>query len=336
MSTYLPPSVCHSPPLLPFQVVSIPIPDIISCLPAEIALFLFLFLDLPSILACLRVSRTWRHLASDPLIWRTLFHQSGWEINNDLAQHRLSAPSPSSSRFGRTTSMISAATSFRNEVDVALSRARRLQSPSTSQHHQSQIPYGASPTSGTSRRQSLCSTDIPMFSSSPVKSSIPEGALAPLSLDWKALYKTRYEIEKRVSGILPHMRSLDDGETSMGVEPHVMKLSGHLDSVYCLEFDAYKIVTGSRDKTIKIWSLRTGKLRSTLRGHEGSVLCLKFDASGFMVSGSSDRRILVWDLTRGEVRKVLTGHQGGVLDLRVDKQWIVSWYAKVSYMWPCS
>lgn len=225
--------------------------------------------------------------------------------------------------------MVSVATSFRNEVDLALSRVRRLQSPGSSSNYQSQFFHGASPTNGSPHRQSFCSTitttEIALLSSGPMISSIPEGTLAPLTLDWQALYKTRYEIEKRVCGIPPAMRFPDAGEGNVGVEPRVMKLAGHLDSVYCIEFDAYKIVTGSRDKTIKVWSLRTGKLKSTLRGHEGSVLCLKFDATGFMVSGSSDRRILVWDLGRGEVRKVLTGHQGGVLDIRVDKQWIVSW-----------
>jgi F-box and WD-40 domain protein 1/11 len=129
-----------------------------------------------------------------------------------------------------------------------------------------------------------------------------------------------------------------------------------LSSVYCLEFDGTKIITGSRDKTIKIWDMRTGRLRGTLRGHMGSVLCLKFDkgecggpsaadvmeggdqceGSGFMVSGSSDCTVLVWDLNKlwksGKkeggpefVQRVLRGHTGGVLDLRIDKNWIVSW-----------
>lgn len=97
-------------------------------------------------------------------------------------------------------------------------------------------------------------------------------------------------------------------------------------SVYCLEFDANKIVTGSRDRTIKVWSVRTGRLRQTLYGHEGSVLCLKFDSTDFMVSGSSDRQIFVWDLAKGLVKTVLKGHLGGVLDLRIDDNWIVSWY----------
>lgn len=48
-------------------------------------------------------------------------------------------------------------------------------------------------------------------------------------------------------------------------------------SVYCLEFDTRRIITGSRDRTIKVWSLKTGRLLVTFFGaHRGSVLCLKF------------------------------------------------------------
>lgn len=171
--------------------------------------------------------------------------------------------------------------------------------------------------------------------------------LAPLAFDWAQLYRTRAELDRRW----------------MSSEPRTTRIAGHTDSVYCLEFDARRLVTGSRDRTIKVWDLRTGRLRATMRGHAGSVLCLKFDkiamaradssnddedeedeGDGFMVSGSSDCTVLVWDLRRlwrasgGSrmggvpvnagpelVKRVLRGHSGGVLDLRIDKQWIVSW-----------
>lgn len=148
--------------------------------------------------------------------------------------------------------------------------------------------------------------------------------LAPLSLDWKLLYKTRAEIERRVCGNPTSAVDSANGGT-VGEEPRTMTLSGHLDSVYCLEFDHEKIITGSRDRSIKVWSLQSGNLKATLCGHNGSVLSLKFDNSGFMVSGSSDRTILVWDLNKGDIKKKLYGHEGGVLDLRIDRQWIVSW-----------
>ncbi|KAH0541335.1 hypothetical protein FGG08_004173 [Glutinoglossum americanum] len=35
-------------------------------------------------------------------------------------------------------------------------------------------------------------------------------------------------------------------------------LSGHTDSVYCVQFDDDKIITGSRDQTIRVWDIRTG------------------------------------------------------------------------------
>ncbi|KAL1849339.1 hypothetical protein Daus18300_013312 [Diaporthe australafricana] len=34
-------------------------------------------------------------------------------------------------------------------------------------------------------------------------------------------------------------------------------LNGHSDSIYCLQFDEQKIITGSRDKTIRIWDMHT-------------------------------------------------------------------------------
>lgn len=90
-------------------------------------------------------------------------------------------------------------------------------------------------------------------------------------------------------------------------------------SVYCLEFDSSRIITGSRDRSIKVWSLKTGRCLATFKGHFGSVLCLKFDKDwdldpanslfdtdsssvgrewrkGSMVSGSSDCNVCVWDM----------------------------------------
>ncbi|KAF9944949.1 hypothetical protein BGZ65_011394, partial [Modicella reniformis] len=73
--------------------------------------------------------------------------------------------------------------------------------------------------------------------------------------------------------------------------PTKTKLKGHEDSVYCIQFDNIKIVTGSRDRTIKIWDARTLQCTSTLTGHSLSVLCLQYD-DRIMVSGSSDNTII--------------------------------------------
>ncbi|KAG0315261.1 hypothetical protein BGZ99_007587 [Dissophora globulifera] len=125
-------------------------------------------------------------------------------------------------------------------------------------------------------------------------------------LNWRMLCYNRIQLEKRWLSV-----------------PRWTSLTGHKDSVYCVQFDHSKIVTGSRDNTIKFWDLHTLKNTDTLYGHTQSVLCLQFD-DNLMVSGSSDNSIIVWDMdTRQPIRR-LQGHAAGVLDVCFDSQYIVS------------
>jgi len=49
-------------------------------------------------------------------------------------------------------------------------------------------------------------------------------------------------------------------------------------------------VTGSFDKTAKIWDATTGKLLNTLYGHQYEIVCLSFDPQGLLVAtGSMDQ-----------------------------------------------
>jgi WD40 repeat protein len=64
-------------------------------------------------------------------------------------------------------------------------------------------------------------------------------------------------------------------------------------------------VSGSWDKTIKLWNVETGQeIRtlkghddSTLKGHDDSVWSVNFTPDGkTLVSGSADRTIKLWNL----------------------------------------
>ena len=61
--------------------------------------------------------------------------------------------------------------------------------------------------------------------------------------------------------------------------------------------DTEKVVSGSYDSTLKIWSLKTGECTQTLRGHGDHVLCLQFNQH-LIVSGSADKTIKVITLRR--------------------------------------
>ncbi|KAF8647327.1 hypothetical protein AX16_006789 [Volvariella volvacea WC 439] len=205
---------------------------------------------------------------------------------------------------------------------------------------------------------------------------LPPPAQAPLTLDWRNLFRERYELEKRWAGTarnpppeppLPSpIPTPQPGTPTVGngplapasplpspslqpntsssyrpndiYEPKVLRLSGHRDSVYCLEFDSRRIITGSRDQTVRVWSIKTGKCLGVFWGvHTGSVLCLKFEGDwedkdegddatgsllpgpstgssqtprkGFMVTGSSDCNVIVWELETVSAERDVFGRQ---------------------------
>ena len=94
----------------------------------------------------------------------------------------------------------------------------------------------------------------------------------------------------------------------------VRTLEGHTDRVNSVAFNhnGTKVVSGSVDKTIKIWKAATGRLEQTLSGHTGTVWSVAFNHNGTkVVSGSVDNTIKIWNVA-GEVEQTLNGHTSWV------------------------
>ncbi|KAK8221480.1 F-box/WD repeat-containing protein lin-23 [Phyllosticta capitalensis] len=68
--------------------------------------------------------------------------------------------------------------------------------------------------------------------------------------DWKNMYRIRKVIERRWTSS----------------HPAAIYFNGHTDSVYCCQFDEDKIITGSRDRTIRVWDLKTYKCLKVIGG----------------------------------------------------------------------
>lgn len=92
-------------------------------------------------------------------------------------------------------------------------------------------------------------------------------------------------------------------------------LRGHTRGVRCIQFDSAKLITGSMDSTLKIWSWRTGQCIRTLTGHRDAVVCLNFDKQ-ILVSGSADSTIKIWDFTTAECF-TLRGHREWVNQVQI-------------------
>lgn len=73
--------------------------------------------------------------------------------------------------------------------------------------------------------------------------------------------------------------------------------------------DCKRLVSGSEDKTIKIWNLQTGHLVKTLEGHIGKINCLAISPDNHIIaSASNDKTVKIWDLKRGTLLRTLEGH----------------------------
>ncbi len=90
-------------------------------------------------------------------------------------------------------------------------------------------------------------------------------------------------------------------------------LSGHSDSVWsvALSSDGKTLVSGSEDKTIKIWNIDTGQLIRTLNGHSDSVRSVALSSDGQIIaSGSGDKTLKLWNLETGV--RTFSQHSGPV------------------------
>lgn len=70
------------------------------------------------------------------------------------------------------------------------------------------------------------------------------------------------------------------------------------------------IATGARDKKIRIFEVRSGRLVLTLHGHDNWVTDLMFHPNGkYLMSTADDRSIRIWDLSMGRCyRKIYNAH----------------------------
>ncbi len=64
--------------------------------------------------------------------------------------------------------------------------------------------------------------------------------------------------------------------------------------------DGKYIVSGSWDKSIKIWERETGNQIQTLKGHSSGVTSVAFSKDEkYIISGSDDKSIKIWERETG-------------------------------------
>ncbi|GAA5851100.1 hypothetical protein JCM9279_000321 [Rhodotorula babjevae] len=359
--------------------------DPVELLPREVTLKIFGYLDAITLGRAAQVSRAWKGMADDDLLWRTMCEQHierkcekcGWGLpllGERRRKARLAMNALPTSRAGETSRgrdsdvrrmlMDTATSAMQAQVehqhlhhhgepfDPSAAAASSSSSSSSSSamlvepSSSSAAAAAASSSDSHRHKRSKTSSPTPSRPSSPRPSRFASSSAAavaelppalPLTRPWKHVYCERLAIERnwrrgtcaatvlsghtdsitclQVAEDLPHPSfpvlmtgSWDRSVRIWNLETgkEVGVLRGHTRGVRALQFDALKLVTGSMDSTLKIWNWRTGECMRTLRGHRDAVICLTYDKQ-LLVSGSGDSTIRVWDFGTGEVY-TLRGH----------------------------
>ncbi|XP_058456819.1 F-box/WD repeat-containing protein 7 [Malaya genurostris] len=135
------------------------------------------------------------------------------------------------------------------------------------------------------------------------------GNMPPISSLWKAAYMRQHIIEMNWRS-----RPIRTAKVLKGHDDHV---------ITCLQFCGNRIVSGSDDNTLKVWSAITGKCLRTLVGHTGGVWSSQM-AGNIIISGSTDRTLKVWNAETGQLLHTLYGHTSTVRCMHLHGNKVVS------------
>ncbi|KAJ2917651.1 hypothetical protein MD484_g2785, partial [Candolleomyces efflorescens] len=293
--------------------------DPFAVLPREIAMTILGHLDATSLCRAAQVSTRWRTLADDDTLWRGICeqhigqkcHKCGWGLPI-LEKKRICYRRPSASPHppanlplpSPCTPDPSSSTSLKRYADDSTDF---LSPPVKRQRSDDDLPCSSSEPSSSSSQSAHSSNTL-------IAPSLTEPTLQPLRRLWKDVYSERLTIE----------RNWRRGRCT------VRTLKGHTDGVMCLQFDetlshpAFPVlITGSYDRTIRVWNLDSGEELHCLKGHTRAVRALQFDQVK-LITGSMDNTLKVWDWRRGKCIRTLTGHTEGVVCLNFDSNVLAS------------
>lgn len=287
--------------------------DFLAALPAELSYKILCHLDTVSLCKTAQVSRRWRHLADDDVVWHRMCKQ---HIDRKCTKCGWGLP---------------------------LLEKKKLAAWSQHQtiHHRSQRPDDGGDASAHSphapQKRSLAAPDDgPCKRPRSTPAPDTERRLRP----WKDVYRDRYKVGynwKTGRCAIKTFKGHENGVTCLQFDDNMLAtgsydttikiwnietgevmrtLRGHTATVRTLQFDESKLISGSFDKTIKIWNWQTGECLSTLQCHTEGVLSVHYDGCT-LASGSIDKTVKIFSFDTKQTF-CLRGHTDWVNHVRID------------------
>src|SRR5688572_6216226 len=103
------------------------------------------------------------------------------------------------------------------------------------------------------------------------------------------------------------------GLTTLESPPRVF--TGHSSDVWGVDFspDGKYLVTGSSDRTARLWDVATGETIRVFSGHtEIDRVDFSPDGKYLLTGGGADHTALLWDIATGKTVQIFSGHTGSV------------------------
>lgn len=275
--------------------------DPFTLFPKEVSLRVLGYLDAFSLGRAAQVSHLWKSLADNDFLWRNMCEQHierkcekcGWGLpllHDGRRRKGVGEPVSIDAEF-RAAAAMNSDGSLRRSVTAAANRAAIERRNARKEDE----PV---------KRQRL--DDSSCFKTARPNSSVTR--------PWKEVYCERLLIE----------RNWRRGRHSLS------ELSGHTDGIMCLSFSNSVsqrrgpiLITGSYDRTARVWDLETCEQLHVLRGHTRGVRCLQFDDVK-LITGSMDRTLKIWNWRTGELMRTLEGHTGGIVSLSFNESILAS------------
>ena len=270
--------------------------DFVSALPSEVAFRILCFLDTASLCRAAQVSRRWRQLADDDVVWHRMCEQ---HIDRKCTKCGWGLPLLERKRLRATKRQIQLRAIGQQAEQEALAATPKVELKDSSTVGSETGSFADTEKSSVGLLSPVATRRPPLATS--------DSEIIRKARPWKDVYKDRFKVGT----------NWKYGRCSIKV------FKGHDNGVMTLQFYDNVLATGSYDATIKIWDIDTGAELRTLRGHTSGVRCLQFDDSK-LISGSLDSTLKVWNWRTGECLSTYSGHRDGIISLHFDADILVS------------
>ncbi|KAI9251408.1 WD40-repeat-containing domain protein [Phascolomyces articulosus] len=259
--------------------------DFLSSLPKEISLCVLSYLDIHTLCRASIVCRSWRDLINgDALLWKRRMIQDGFKHDD-----------PWASKFRGAMPL---------NDDSSSSSSSLSSFPSPSSSEQTPLPNNGN---DNDTRPAL------------------KTVTNPYKERYRRLYTLRQNWRKgrvRTARLITHPQnvvtclSVDEEKIVSGADDSLINiydattlarrrcLRGHEGGVWALQHVGNTLVSGSTDRTVRVWNLLTGKCTHVFYGHTSTVRCLQIvmpnknnePKQPLIIAGSRDSTLRVWRL----------------------------------------